>query len=148
MESRETEAQPAEVLSLRAKPAGEVRRRWAWTEPPVWTPRMLMALDNSVNEACGQWPNAPFTACGLHSMRMPTGRPSIRSAVNHQPESRVREIRSHGSEGGGTGSNRSSLPLSKAASPRRRATGGDHCEFLDSNSTVPLWCGNRPSPLG
>ena len=28
---------------------------------------------------------------------------SVRSAVNHQPESRVREIRTHGSEGGGAG---------------------------------------------
>ncbi len=31
-----------------------------------------------------------------------TGVP-VRSAVNHQPESRVREIRTHGSEGGGAG---------------------------------------------
>ncbi len=39
----------------------------------------------------------------------------FRIAVNHRPESRVREIRTHGSAGGGTGINRSSLPRS---SPR------------------------------
>jgi hypothetical protein len=32
--------------------------------------------------------------------------------VNHQPESRVREIRSHGSEGGEAETNRPFLPLS------------------------------------
>jgi RNA-directed DNA polymerase len=31
-----------------AKQAGEVRARWAWTEPVVWTPRMLMALERGV----------------------------------------------------------------------------------------------------
>ncbi len=36
----------------------------------------------------------------------------FRIAVNHRPESRVREIRTHGSAGGGTGINRSSLPRS------------------------------------
>ena len=39
---------------------------------------------------------------------------SILPEVNyHQPESRMRENRSYGSEGGGTDFNRSSLPLSK-----------------------------------
>src|SRR3954468_22536275 len=27
---------------------GEVRARWAWTEPAVWTERMLTALENGV----------------------------------------------------------------------------------------------------
>jgi RNA-directed DNA polymerase len=30
------------------KQAGEVRARWAWTEPCVWTERMLTALENGV----------------------------------------------------------------------------------------------------
>ena len=38
---------PARV-SLRTKQAGEVRARWAWTEPTVWTDRMLTALENGV----------------------------------------------------------------------------------------------------
>lgn len=52
------ESKPAEVpLSLRrvprAKQAGEVRARWAWTEPAVWTERMLTALETGVRG--GQW---------------------------------------------------------------------------------------------
>jgi RNA-directed DNA polymerase len=31
-----------------AKPAGEVRSRWAWTEPAVWTDRMLTALERGI----------------------------------------------------------------------------------------------------
>ena len=31
-----------------AKQAGEVRTRWAWTEPAVWTDRMLTALERGV----------------------------------------------------------------------------------------------------
>jgi len=42
----------------------------------------------------------------------PCGGQSILPEVNHQPESRVREIRQHGSEGGASG-NRTFLPLSK-----------------------------------
>src|SRR5476651_1960255 len=32
----------------KAKQAGEVRARWAWTEESVWTERMLSALENGV----------------------------------------------------------------------------------------------------
>ena len=32
----------------RAKQGGEVRARWAWTEPAVWTDRMLTALERGV----------------------------------------------------------------------------------------------------
>jgi RNA-directed DNA polymerase len=31
-----------------AKQAGEVRKRWAWTEPDVWTERMLITLEDGV----------------------------------------------------------------------------------------------------
>ena len=41
---RATEARPAAVPE-EAKQAGEVRARWAWTEPTVWTERMLTALE-------------------------------------------------------------------------------------------------------
>jgi RNA-directed DNA polymerase len=36
-----------------AKQAGEIRARWAWAEPYVWTERMLTALENGVKG--GQW---------------------------------------------------------------------------------------------
>ena len=36
-----------------AKPAGEIRDRWSWVEPSVWTERMLTALENGVRG--GKW---------------------------------------------------------------------------------------------
>jgi RNA-directed DNA polymerase len=36
-----------------ARQAGGIRARWAWTEPCVWTERMLTALENGVKG--GQW---------------------------------------------------------------------------------------------
>src|SRR5260370_1036032 len=40
------EARPTPVLE--AKQVGEVQARWAWTEPTVWTERMLTALEVGV----------------------------------------------------------------------------------------------------
>jgi RNA-directed DNA polymerase len=45
--SSRLEEQPASVLK-EAKQAGEVRARWAWVEPSVWTERMLTALEEGV----------------------------------------------------------------------------------------------------
>jgi RNA-directed DNA polymerase len=36
-----------------AKQAEDIRARWAWVEPSVWTERMLAALENGVKG--GQW---------------------------------------------------------------------------------------------
>jgi RNA-directed DNA polymerase len=36
-----------------AKQAGDIRARWAWAEPTVWTDRMLAALENGVRG--GKW---------------------------------------------------------------------------------------------
>jgi RNA-directed DNA polymerase len=36
------------AVSETAKRGGEIRARWAWTEPEVWTERMLAALENGV----------------------------------------------------------------------------------------------------
>lgn len=47
-----TEAQPAAVPAG-ATQAGDVRARWAWTEPTVWTERMLAALETGVRG--GRW---------------------------------------------------------------------------------------------
>jgi RNA-directed DNA polymerase len=43
----ETENKPAGVLGT-AKQAGEIRDRWDWVEPSVWTERMLTALEKGV----------------------------------------------------------------------------------------------------
>jgi RNA-directed DNA polymerase len=48
---RQEETRPA--LVPEAKQAGEVRARWAWVEPSVWTERMLTALENGVKG--GKW---------------------------------------------------------------------------------------------
>lgn len=46
------EQKPATVLET-TKQGGEVRARWVWTEPRVWTERMLTALESGVKG--GQW---------------------------------------------------------------------------------------------
>ena len=48
----ETERDPDRVPA-RANPGGEVRAQWAWTEPSVWTERMLTALETGVKG--GRW---------------------------------------------------------------------------------------------
>lgn len=47
-----TEDKPASVPAG-ATQAGAVRERWSWTEPTVWTDRMLTALENGVKG--GRW---------------------------------------------------------------------------------------------
>src|SRR5208282_6536705 len=45
---------PPDVVPGRgAKPAGEIRARWAWVEAEVWTERMLTALEQGVMG--GKW---------------------------------------------------------------------------------------------
>ncbi|MGH9882829.1 MAG: reverse transcriptase domain-containing protein, partial [Pyrinomonadaceae bacterium] len=52
MKARLVEEKPAAVPAM-ATQAGEVRARWAWTEPAVWTERMLTALEQGVKG--GKW---------------------------------------------------------------------------------------------
>ncbi len=52
MTDRQEEAGPVTVPE-EAKQAGEVRARWAWVEPCVWTERMLTALEEGVKG--GKW---------------------------------------------------------------------------------------------
>lgn len=52
MKDRREEDKPVAV-SDGAKQAGEVRTRWAWAEPRVWTERMLTALEEGVKG--GKW---------------------------------------------------------------------------------------------
>jgi RNA-directed DNA polymerase len=49
---REKEDKPAAV-SRETKQAGEIRARWAWVEPSVWTERMLTALEEGIKG--GKW---------------------------------------------------------------------------------------------
>jgi RNA-directed DNA polymerase len=49
---KQTEDPPAAVTET-PKQAGEIRARWAWTEPSIWTERMLTALEQGVKG--GKW---------------------------------------------------------------------------------------------
>lgn len=55
MTDRQMEAAPTPVPRAQrgTKPAGEIRDRWLWVEPHVWTERMLTALENGVKG--GRW---------------------------------------------------------------------------------------------
>ena len=52
MTDGQTEERPAGVLEATTQ-AGDIRARWAWVEPSVWTERMLMALEKGVKG--GKW---------------------------------------------------------------------------------------------
>jgi RNA-directed DNA polymerase len=52
VKAQATEEKPA-VVPARAKQAGEVRARWPWVKPEVWTERMLTALEEGVKG--GKW---------------------------------------------------------------------------------------------
>ena len=51
--SKDRHEEERPVLVREAKQAGEVRARWAWVEPGVWTERMLTALEEGVKG--GKW---------------------------------------------------------------------------------------------
>ena len=54
VERAESDSEPATVTGAsQAKQAGDVRARWAWTEPCVWTNRMLTTLETGVKG--GKW---------------------------------------------------------------------------------------------
>lgn len=54
MNDRSTEGKPAPVSQrTETKQAGDIRQRWSWVEPAVWTDRMLAALEEGVKG--GKW---------------------------------------------------------------------------------------------
>ena len=65
MKDKPKETNPSTVSNA-TKQDGEARARWAWTEPAVWTERMLIALENGVKG--NVWPNAYFAKQGLFSL--------------------------------------------------------------------------------
>jgi len=52
VKERQTENRPTQVPD-EAKQVGDIRSRWLWVEPNVWTERMLTALENGVKG--GKW---------------------------------------------------------------------------------------------
>ncbi len=56
MKAIQPEAKPAEVPKPEdsvAKQVGEIRERWEWVEPAIWTKRMLTALETGLKG--GKW---------------------------------------------------------------------------------------------
>jgi hypothetical protein len=48
MKQDQAQAEPAGVTgATQPKQAGDIRARWAWVEPAVWTDRMLTRLEGS-----------------------------------------------------------------------------------------------------
>jgi hypothetical protein len=67
VKDRTKEQQPSAVPET-AQPGGEIRARWAWVEPEVWTERMLATLETGIEG--GKWfntagliPTSPRLAC-------------------------------------------------------------------------------------
>jgi len=63
----------------RSKRAGDIRARWAWVEPGVWTDRMLTALENGVKG--GRWFSLIDKACQTRHLRTAFGR--VQSPLAH-----------------------------------------------------------------
>lgn len=89
---------PPMTKSEAAKQAEEVRARWAWTDPGVWTDRMLTALENGVKG--GQWFSLidkvyAETALNLAG-RYVTSKPGKAAGVDHvTPRHYQRDLREH-----------------------------------------------------
>jgi len=64
--NRTTEDKPA-IVSQETKQAGEIRARWAWVEPEVWTERMLTALEEGVRG--GKWFSLMDKVYALRNLR-------------------------------------------------------------------------------
>jgi len=101
------ETKPTEVAE-KPKQAGEIRFRRDRVEPSVWTENMLMTpktgdkMNNNIFDEHG--------LSSLYTTYFKFVNPGIRG--NRQLESRMREIRQSGSEGGEAQINALSLPLS------------------------------------
>ena len=66
--SESLEGKPAAVSRLGGtKQAGEIRERWSWVEPTVWTDRMLTALEEGVKG--GKWYSLMDKVSALANLR-------------------------------------------------------------------------------
>jgi len=94
-------------VSAKAKQAGEARPLdWVGVERTVWTERMLEALENGVKGGATityAGPTAPFGTLGISAFTIPIAPCSSPREDNHRLESRMRENRTSGSEGGDPG---------------------------------------------
>ncbi len=59
---------PPDIVSQQTIPFGEVRDRWSWAEPSIWTERMLTALERGVKH--GIWYSMMDKVCRLSTLRI------------------------------------------------------------------------------
>lgn len=71
MKDTAQEMKPVAVAVERSKQAGEIRARWAWVEPMVWTDRMLAALEEGVQG--GVWFSLIDKVTSLRGLRAAWG---------------------------------------------------------------------------
>ena len=89
----------------RAKQTESAPSQWAWVDRAIWTERMLAALGNGVQGQAVVF----FATPGLFTLLAVQAQASQSRWRNHRLESRMRENRTYGSEGGEVA--RPSLPL-------------------------------------
>jgi len=77
------EDKPAKVQG--ARHAGDIRDRWEWVEPAIWTDRMLTALETGVKG--GKWHtliDKVFSPTNLHAAWKKVKRNKGRAGIDHQ----------------------------------------------------------------
>ena len=111
-------------------------QKWDWVEAEVWTGRMLTTLENGVK---GGRLNAYFIKQGLSTMTIAHVAISQFCRGPHQLESRMREICTSGSEGGGAQTNERSLSLSFLNSLSQPCPAGacQLCLILAASGAIP-----------
>ena len=75
----QTEARPG-IGPATAKQAGDIRDRWSWAEPSVWTERMLTALESGVQG--GKWYSLMDKVYALENLRKAFARVKANGGVS------------------------------------------------------------------
>src|SRR5208282_4382351 len=87
------QAPPDVVPGRGAKPAGEIRARWAWVEATVWTDRMLTALEEGV--LGGKWYSLMDKVYTLPNLRQAFARVKANSNAAGVDHVTVKEFERH-----------------------------------------------------
>ena len=85
--------QPEAVPASGAKPAGDIRARWAWVEAEVWTERMLTALEQGV--IGGKWHSLIDKVYALPNLRQAFARVKANEGAAGVDHVTVKEFEAH-----------------------------------------------------
>jgi hypothetical protein len=103
--NRPKEQTPAKVAATPKQAEEALCQKWFWAESSVWTDRLLTALEHGVKGTSSSTASTLWWQPSNCSVSL--------AFRNHRLESRMRENRPSGSEGGVAQSNAPSLPLSR-----------------------------------